>query len=169
MFAFELNAAKNGYLEIEIVSFGKLCSKFSSCAEYFRLYPYYADKNVLFKQKFLVNLGYNYLVMPYSIRVPKKSMIIIHTEHENQINIDTMDNYFYSDFIDENKSLIRHSFNKNYRFQFSCLIDKMFYTFKVYRELKYTSEGYKNLTARLSNDKTSEDLSGTLYISNGKL
>lgn len=167
VYAFELNAAKNGNVEIEIASFGNLCSQFSSCAEYFRIHPYYPDKSVLFKEKFFVSLGYNYIVMPYAVRVPKNSMIIIHTQHENQIHLDTMENYFYSDLINLNKSLIRHSFNKNYRFQFNCLIDKMFYKFETDHQLKYSSKGNKKLSVRLSNDQISEDFLGNIYISNG--
>ncbi|RNA19750.1 hypothetical protein BpHYR1_052488, partial [Brachionus plicatilis] len=168
LFAFELVALKDGLVEIEIISFGELCSEFATCAEYFRLKPSYSNESIIFKEKFNVSFGYNLLALQYSVRVSKKSMITIHTQHENQIFLDSKESYFYSDLIDDKKILLRHDFNKNYRFQFNCLIDRKYYRFETNKMLKFSSKGSQNITIRVFNKKIIENLKGKVYISNSE-
>ena len=96
--------------------------------------------NILYNFSFSVNQGYNKLILPQPIIVPKGSLILL-TQFNNSINvaIDSSGDALYSDMVVGN-SLLSLSLDSNWRFYLNALTN-----FSSYQTIFSISHAYNSI------------------------
>ncbi|CAF1094916.1 unnamed protein product, partial [Brachionus calyciflorus] len=155
LIGYELNAAKAGFIQFYFVKFDGLCSNKISCAEYFKLNASYISYKLIYSVNISINLGYNKILLSYPVKIPKGSIVYFVSNYSGQIAYDSNSNYLYSDYIDNNKSLTYIHPKLNTKFQFNCLVEQSYYTFKFNESFTCSRKGLQNVSFRIVNNLSS--------------
>lgn len=99
-----------------------MCGSIQPCAAYFINNPFITTPNVLFSWNFTITPGYNKILLPSPITVPKGSIILLLQDSSSAttVSVDTTGNSVYSDMIWSTK-LNSLSSVKNWRLYLTAL------------------------------------------------
>lgn len=120
------------------------------CAPYFASSPFNATTTVLYNWNFTILPGYNKIVLPAPISVPKGSVIMLtqYSTNSTSVAVDTSGTAEYSDLL-WRKNLQNLNSVSNWRFYFTSLSNFSFYEGTIKIIHKYHSDGLYNITVIL--------------------
>ncbi|CAF1117903.1 unnamed protein product, partial [Brachionus calyciflorus] len=155
LIGYELNATKAGFIQFYFVKFNGLCNNKISCAEYFKLNASYISYKLIYSVNISINLGYNKILLSYPVKIPKGSIVYLVSNYSGKIAYDSNSKYLYSDYIDNNKNLTYIHPKLNTKFQFNCLVEQSYYTFRFNESFTCSRKGLQNVSFRLTNNISS--------------
>ena len=165
-----------------------------NCGQSFSCSSFYGSKNnatlnsfaVYFENEYYVNYGYNKIILPTAVNVPKGSIVMLNNKYYNYtetfyysfynkvtnyytrylyglISIDTSDEALFSDYFVVPDTSIMYRLNnaKNYRIYLKVNIEEVFYQKTLEITHTYNQLGTYYLSAKIPSRNTS-----TSYVAN---
>lgn len=146
---FEFYSSVAGVLYLRVVSFSA-CGQLDYCYNYFKRVPIYSGINLLKLYIFYgLAQGYNKILFDEPYKVPKGAMIFISQKgaYTARITIDPTRTLLNTDYlVDISNNLIALNSQKNYAFNFNCLINVDLYISHLTFQHTYPAIGYYNMT-----------------------
>ena len=132
-----------------------MCGILIPCAVYLTQYPFNITMNIVYSWNFQISLGYNSIILPQPVTVPKGSYLVL-TQNTGRIAIDTSGNATYSDLVwNTTTQWTKLAEFYNWRFYLTTLNNFTSYQTTFNIKHAYSSIGLYNLSITFaSNNQT---------------